>query len=136
MSGSAMASVLDVSSPLDLVRLTRRGVPATFLSDLATTLGVDRKAVAKILHIPERTLSRRIQQGANLTADEADRALRLARVIAFGIRMIGNREKAAAWLQTPNRALDGAVPVELLDTDFGTEAVTDVLGRIAYGVYS
>jgi len=50
--------------------------------------------------------------------------------------MIGDQEKAIAWLGTPNRALGGERPLELLDTDLGTRMVEDILGRIAYGVYS
>ena len=50
--------------------------------------------------------------------------------------MIGNEEKAVEWLRTPNRALGGARPLDQLDTDPGARAVEDILGRIAYGVYS
>jgi putative toxin-antitoxin system antitoxin component (TIGR02293 family) len=50
--------------------------------------------------------------------------------------MIGNKEKAVEWLRTPNRALAGERPLDQLDTDLGAREVEDVLGRIAYGVYS
>jgi putative toxin-antitoxin system antitoxin component (TIGR02293 family) len=50
--------------------------------------------------------------------------------------MIGNAEKAAQWLRTPNRALGGEVPIDQLDTDLGSKEVENILGRIAYGVYS
>ena len=48
----------------------------------------------------------------------------------------GNADKAAQWLRTPNRALGGALPIDHLDTDLGTREVENILGRIAYGVYS
>ena len=35
-----------------------------------------------------------------------------------------------------NRALGGAVPIDQLDTDLGAKEVENILGRIAYGVYS
>ena len=50
--------------------------------------------------------------------------------------MIGDEEKAVGWLRTPNRALGGERPLDQLDTDLGSRAVEDILGRIAYGVYS
>jgi putative toxin-antitoxin system antitoxin component (TIGR02293 family) len=50
--------------------------------------------------------------------------------------MIGNADKAALWLRTPNRALAGEVPIDQLDTDLGVKEVENILGRIAYGVYS
>ena len=50
--------------------------------------------------------------------------------------MFGDQEKAIVWLGTPNRALGGDRPLDLLDTDMGARMVEDILGRIAYGVYS
>ena len=50
--------------------------------------------------------------------------------------MIGNAEKAVEWLRTQNRALGGKLPMDRLDTDLGAREVEDILGRIAYGVYS
>jgi putative toxin-antitoxin system antitoxin component (TIGR02293 family) len=60
----------------------------------------------------------------------------MARVYANAVEMIGDREKATAWLGTPNRALGGDRPLDLLDTDLGARMVEDILGRIAYGIYS
>jgi putative toxin-antitoxin system antitoxin component (TIGR02293 family) len=50
--------------------------------------------------------------------------------------MIGNAGKASEWLRTPNRALGGLAPIDQLDTDLGVREVENILGRIAYGVYS
>ena len=40
------------------------------------------------------------------------------------------------WLQTPNRALGGAIPLDLLNTDLGAEEVVTILDGIERGVYS
>jgi putative toxin-antitoxin system antitoxin component (TIGR02293 family) len=50
--------------------------------------------------------------------------------------MIGDEKRAIQWLLIPNRALDGQRPFDQLDTDIGAREVEDLLGRIAYGVYS
>jgi putative toxin-antitoxin system antitoxin component (TIGR02293 family) len=68
--------------------------------------------------------------------DETDRRSRLAGVAARAAEVLGTTEKADRWLQRPNRALGGRVPLELLDTDAGTQQVAEVLGRIEHGVYS
>lgn len=60
----------------------------------------------------------------------------MARLYSFAIEMIGDETKALLWLNTPNRALSGVQPMDLLDTDAGSREVENVLGRIAYGVYS
>ena len=71
-----------------------------------------------------------------LTPAESDRTVRMARVYANAVEMIGDQEKAIGWLSTPNRALGGEMPLDQLDTDTGARMVEDILGRIAYGVYS
>jgi putative toxin-antitoxin system antitoxin component (TIGR02293 family) len=86
--------------------------------------------------ISQRTLTRRIAQHSKLTAAESDRAVRLARVYTSAEETLGDGDKAAEWLKTPNRALGGARPLDQLDTDPGVREVEEVLGRIAYGVYS
>jgi uncharacterized protein (DUF2384 family) len=37
------------------------------------------------------------------------------------------------WLQRPNRALNGELPIRLLDTDIGARQVEDILGKIEHG---
>ena len=119
----------------DLVALTRRGLPAEVLASLVQDLKIDRKAVARVIGIPERTWIRRATTGTRLTPMESDRAVRFARVLALTIDTLGDTAKATQWLQTKNRALQGHTPFELLDTDAGVQTVETVLGRIAYGVY-
>jgi putative toxin-antitoxin system antitoxin component (TIGR02293 family) len=120
----------------DLARLVRRGLPATSVTALADKLAVGNAALSRKLGIPQRTLTRRLSQGARLTAAESDRTVRLARVYANAVEMIGDEAKAVEWLRTPNRALGGERPLDQLDTDPGARTVEDILGRIAYGVYS
>jgi putative toxin-antitoxin system antitoxin component (TIGR02293 family) len=60
----------------------------------------------------------------------------MARVFANAVEMIGDEGKAIEWLETPNRALGGERPLDQLDTDMGARMVEEILGRIAFGVYS
>jgi putative toxin-antitoxin system antitoxin component (TIGR02293 family) len=144
MTVTAIAEVLggkkilkkNIGTPAQLVTLIREGLPANILPTIATELSMDRSAVAKVVGISGRTLSRRIASHSRLSAEESDRMVRLARVLALANETLGDRAKASRWLQTPNRVLDGNTPFELLDTDAGVQSVETVLGRIAYGVYS
>jgi putative toxin-antitoxin system antitoxin component (TIGR02293 family) len=61
---------------------------------------------------------------------------RLARVAAQAQDVFESAETATRWLKRPNRGLNGRAPVDLLDTDVGTEQVVELLDRIEYGVYS
>lgn len=120
---------------MELGERVRRGLPYAALEAVMGQLGLSREQVAEALHLPERTLARRKKDG-RLHPDESDRLFRLARIAAQAAEVLGSTEKAARWLQRPNRALGGRVPLGLLDTDPGTREVEEVLGRIEHGVYS
>ena len=144
MTVAAIAEVLGgkkvlkkrVGTPAQLMTLIREGLPADILPTIAAELSMDRSAVAKVVGISGRTLSRRLASRSRLSAEESDRMVRLARVLALANDTLGDRTKASRWLQTPNRALQGSTPFELLDTDAGVQSVETILGRIAYGIYS
>ncbi len=120
----------------ELAQLVREGIPAQALMVLAERTGLRQADVASRFGIPQRTLTRRLAQHSRLTAAESDRTVRLAHVYAAAVETLGDGDKAAEWLKTPNRALGGGRPLDQLDTDPGVREVEDVLGRIAYGVYS
>ncbi len=144
MTSEAIAEVLGgkkvlgraIKNSVDLTELIRKGLPASAVVVLAEKLDLKSAAISERLGIPQRTLTRRLSQHSRLTAAESDRTARLARVYATAVEMIGNSEKAVEWLRTPNRALAGELPLDRLDTDLGAREVEDILGRIAYGVYS
>ena len=144
METEAIANILggrkvlgrDVKKPADLAQLVRGGLPAGSVTALAAKLSLANAELSRKLGIPQRTLTRRLSRQGRLTAAESDRAARLARVYANAVEMIGGDERAIQWLLTRNRALEGQRPFDLLDTDVGAREVEDLLGRIAYGVYS
>ena len=119
-----------------LAELVREGLPVKALLLLAERLEMRQAEISEKIGIPKRTLTRRLQKHSRLTAAESDRAVRLAQVYSTAAETLGDGQKAAAWLKTPNRALRGGRPLDQLDTDPGVREVEDVLGRIAYGVYS
>jgi putative toxin-antitoxin system antitoxin component (TIGR02293 family) len=120
----------------DLREMTREGLPVKALPALAGEMSIDLKALAKVVGISDRTLSRRLASGSRLTAEESDRTMRVARVFAMTKDTLGDSEKASRWLQKRNIALGGGVPLDLLDTDAGSKDVETILHRIEYGIYS
>ena len=120
----------------ELAELVREGIPVRSLTLLALRLDLAQSEISEKIGIPQRTLTRRNAQDARLTPAESDRTVRLAQVFANATETLGSGEKAAAWLKTPNRALRGGRPLDQVDTDPGVREVEDILGRIAYGVYS
>src|SRR6266536_2748539 len=125
-----------VKKPDDLAQIVRKDLPASSVTALAGKLHLANSVLSRKLGIPQRTLTRRLSQGSLLTSAESDRTVRMARVYANAVEMIGDEDKAIEWLGTANRALGGERPLDQLDTDTGARMVEDILGRIAYGVYS
>lgn len=124
-----------VDSPEDLKDWIRDGLPFSSLEKVMERFGINREEISSALDLPPRTLARRKQE-RRLRRDESDRLFRLVRVASQASEVLGGEGKAGRWLHTPNRALGGKPPLELLDTDLGSRQVEEVLGRIEHGVYS
>lgn len=120
----------------DLAESIRAGLPSKVITALSQHLTLHRTDVASRLGIPQRTLTRRLSRQARLTSAESDRAARMARIIALATDVLGDREKASSWLQTPNRALNGKIPLDEIETDPGYRSVEEILYAIGYGMFS
>ncbi len=114
----------------------RKGLPIRSLETLQRYLALREGELTVLLGISARTLARRKKTKTALSAEESDRLYRIARVAAFAEEILGARDKARRWLRKPNRALGDCVPMDLLDTEAGSQQVVDVLGRIDAGVFS
>jgi putative toxin-antitoxin system antitoxin component (TIGR02293 family) len=119
---------------LAFVEAVRRGLPLELVDRL---VGAGYLTLAEInqLVLPARTFAHRRQHDQPLSPEESDRFARVLRLVALAEETFGS-DKARLWLRRPNRALEGRVPLDLLDTDGGARAVETILGRIGYGVYS
>lgn len=130
---SALEARYLASTPMDLVRLVREGLPWGLFKGVMADMGLTDAMAAAILHIPLRTLTR--HRGGRLDPREGERVLRLVRLRTRAEDVLGTAAKASLWLEAPNRALGGVSPISLLDTDIGTQAAEDVLTRVEYGVH-
>lgn len=131
--GRALGS--SVESDLDWVRAVQSGLPTNAVDAIATEIGFTMTEIEQLV-IPRRTLAHRRANRQPLTREESDRLARIARVGLWALETFGEREKTIAWLRRPNRALQGSRPIDLLDTDDGARLVEQVIGRLAYGVFS
>jgi putative toxin-antitoxin system antitoxin component (TIGR02293 family) len=143
VKASAVARVLGgektlgkrVSSQQDLITAVRRGLRTSAVDAVIEELDAPRAAVLPTLRLARRTMERRKATG-RLRPEESERVYRLAKILAFAESVLGTKEKARHWLNTPNRALGSVSPLSLLETEAGVDEVTQVLGRIQFGVYS
>jgi putative toxin-antitoxin system antitoxin component (TIGR02293 family) len=110
-----------------------RGVPAKRVQALIDRGVLGEKAVYRV--IPERTFKRRLANHEALRVPEGDAIARFLRVTDAANKAFGAKDFARKWLNLPNPALNGRIPIELAETDAGAREVEDVLGRFAHGVY-
>ena len=131
MMGSQYANPTD----FDLLQLARKGITKKALLALAKKISLTLEEIATVLHISERTLQR-YTPTTLVKTEYADKAIELARLYERGIEVLGSERAFSGWIKTPNLALGGEIPFNLLDTRIGFKMVLDILGRIEHGVFS
>ncbi|HET8649205.1 MAG TPA: antitoxin Xre/MbcA/ParS toxin-binding domain-containing protein [Gemmatimonadales bacterium] len=122
-----------VQSEIELARLVRAGLPVGALTHFLRWIAAGE--LYPLVGSP-RTLQRKRASGTRLSPDESDRLARVARLLTRAEAALGSTDRGLHWLRRENRALGGARPLDLLDSDAGALAVERVLGRIEHGVYS
>jgi putative toxin-antitoxin system antitoxin component (TIGR02293 family) len=119
----------------DFVDAVRHGLPYASLEALSVALQTDLSSVGDVVGIAPRTLARRKHE-KQLSPIESDRLYRIAYILHLAASTLGGIEKARVWLQRPNRALGGAVPLVFIDTEIGERKVEEVLLQLTHGVYA
>lgn len=135
LGGASVFKGRNIPTSTELRERIKRGLPYRSLESVRERLRLSVPEAANVLHMPPRTLARR-RQTRKLDGDESDRLYRIARVAAQAFAVFGAEDKAATWLRRPNRALNGELPIDLIDTDVGARQIEDLLGRIEHGVVS
>ncbi|QYF88215.1 DUF2384 domain-containing protein [Brevundimonas sp. PAMC22021] len=133
------------STPLDRIRLAKRGVSARDAKSLLSALAIPSGALHEALHLSVSTLNRRAKTAERLPVDESERVLGLARLIGQVEVMVAEsgdadgfdvRDWTARWLTAPAGALGGLRPMDLMDTMEGQAMVSDTLARMQSGAYA
>lgn len=58
------------------------------------------------------------------------------RVVALAAQVLGSQDAAESWMSRPAMGLDHSRPIDLLQTEVGSQIVEDFLHRLEYCVYS
>ncbi|HEY9179133.1 MAG TPA: antitoxin Xre/MbcA/ParS toxin-binding domain-containing protein [Candidatus Baltobacteraceae bacterium] len=128
-------SVSRAGNPRELSDEVRRGLPASTIGALRD-VGYAIDEIARITANSARTIQRYLvekRRTEKLNLATSDRVVRLAAMTLLATRLVGTQEKALAWLRASNRYLGGVTPLEMLETEVGTQAVVQSLYSIAYG---
>lgn len=126
---------IKIRSDVDLINFIREGLSTEVVKKIASILNVTIDKLAQLLHVSPRT----IQRKANLemlNSPTSEHLVNIAEVIRVGIEVLGNKDAFNKWSKMEVKSLDFQKPIDLLDTSHGCKMVSDVLNRIAHGVYS
>lgn len=117
------------------MKIVRDGVSKTYLTKLKEETALDYDALAQALSVTRSTLINK--KGSQKFSDHvSERIIAVAEIYSFGYEVFDNKEHFNKWMFAPNQALGGIAPFELMDNQFGREEIRNLIGRIAYGVYS
>jgi len=115
-----------------LIEQSKAGVAKADVLAFQKQTRLTNEQLARFLHINVRTWQGYSPEDI-LKPAVSERVLAVAQLFAKGIEFMG-AEKFLHWMRRSNRALGDKIPMELLDTQFGIQLLTDELGRIEHGV--
>jgi putative toxin-antitoxin system antitoxin component (TIGR02293 family) len=122
------------STPLDLFDLIEAGLPAESLAAFKAATGMSDEAVAQVLNISGRTLTRlRSTSRQRLPSDLSDRLLAVASIYQLAEKVFGDLQTAIGWLNTQQFGLGQRTPRDLLASEIGRKQVQALLQRIEFG---
>ena len=126
---------IDSESDFQLAEVIERGLPTASLA-LLRQKGLTFTEVADLI-VPPRTLQHRKARGNQLlTKDEADRVVRVARILAQASETFGDEAKALGWLRTPDDRLNQRTALSMLQTEPGGRVVEEMLWQVSEGMFS
>ena len=127
--------ILKAPRHVETLEAVRSGLQPQALNALVER-GYARSELVRLVG-PRSTIERKLSGNIRLDLPESDRLARLSRIIAKAEAVFGNIEKARHWMERPSSQLPGGEsPLSLLDTDGGTQVVTERLLQIEYGVFA
>ena len=115
------------------VKAIRAGLPARAFVGVAEALNLTVDELAGILGVSPRTIRDQRKKLSRLSSENTEKLVRIARIQQQARKVFSTNEAVAGWLTSPAPALDGAKPIDLLDTDLGAREVESILNGIAYG---
>jgi putative toxin-antitoxin system antitoxin component (TIGR02293 family) len=127
---------MPISSVSQLIDQIELGIQFDSLDKMASQTGLGVEELARLAGIAPRTLARRRTEG-RFDPRESERLWRLTVLVEKGIELFeGSIPDAMTWLQEPQKALGGAVPLAFARTEPGAREVENLIGRLEHGVFS
>jgi putative toxin-antitoxin system antitoxin component (TIGR02293 family) len=125
-----------LSNKMLIVFSIREGISYSFFNLIKETSPFNEFYWADLLDISTKSLHRYKKSLKHFKPTHSEKIIEMAEVTKLGLEVFGNMDKFKLWLETPNYALGGLQPLELLKDSYGKELVTGELTRINYGIFA
>jgi len=116
---------LEIADTLEIHRKIVEGLPGEALFISSAMVFDSLNEALPFFDVSAKTA--RLRLGELLTANEGEIALRIGRVLTMAADVLGTLDAARTYLRTPNFALGGAIPRDLLKTAEGEHLVLNEL---------
>jgi len=126
---------ISVRNRRDYINLSRKGLSYRQLIEILEYTNISMKQISKMIALSDRQLAR-YDDDKILKTDSSAHLIQILELYQFGYYVFEDREKFQSWMNSEIRGLGYLKPIDLLDTPFGIQDVTNELGRLEYGVYS
>jgi putative toxin-antitoxin system antitoxin component (TIGR02293 family) len=130
---------------LERAGLVKSGTPARVVNAISREMDITKERFVRITGLPRATVTRKIAGNQDLSSDESERIVGLAKLIGQVETMVKESGDASsfkpakwfsAWIAEPIAALGGRRPEELLDTADGRDTVSRLLAQMQSGTYA
>jgi putative toxin-antitoxin system antitoxin component (TIGR02293 family) len=131
--------------PQTRIAAIRKGIPASIVGELSSTMGMSKELLLGSLGLSRATISRKERDETALSKDESERVLGVASLIGKVQTMVEESgdpssfdaaQWLADWLARPLPALGGATPASYMDTFEGQKLVAGLLSMSQSGAYA
>jgi len=124
-----------LKSEMDVIELSKQGVTKGSLIYLGQCFEFTPEKLARLLPVTLRTIQR-YKTDQKFSPTVSEHIIQLARIMVKGAEVFESRDNFMRWFNTPNVALGGKIPSELVTLQTGVQLVMDELVRIDYGVFA
>lgn len=111
------------------------GIRKIELENLKSRINVDYDLLSQALSVTRATLLNK-KGDDKFSKSISEKIISLIDIYSFGYEVFEDTDKFNKWMFRPNQSLGGKLPYDIIDNVFGREEVKNLIGRIAYGVYS
>lgn len=132
--GNVAIPLMDLTS-FEKMKIVKRGITKSYLVRLKEMASLDYEALAQALSVTRSTLINK-KDSEKFNDNLSERIVALADLYSFGYEVFEDVKRFNDWMFHPNQALGGELPFNLIDNQYGRDEVRNLIGRIAYGVYS